>query len=149
MIDKFQFSNAQDLGSLDSTGVVSEHIWDLEEDEATDGMLLGWVNFIILASSNSGGNEGLWVELRCDDTSNLAMAGAGADEKVLGAILLDVDEIEAGAAFSFGVCRYNLGKYAGLWYRAASTSFNGATTVDAWFSEQPVSAIHGIQKKPS
>lgn len=141
MRDKFIFSDGQDLSTLDSTGVVSENIWDLEEDAVTDHQVVGWINFIVLATTNTGGDEGLDVELRTSDNTNMSTSPA-----YLGAHKLIQAEIAAGKAYSFGVCKAALKKYVALWFKAVSTSLDGATTVDAWFSEQPIS-VTGIQKK--
>ena len=63
MLDKFVFSDGQALGALDSTGVVSENIWDLEEDVSTDQQVIGWINGIILSTTNTGGANGLIIEV--------------------------------------------------------------------------------------
>lgn len=156
MRDKFLFSDAQDLSALDSTGEISDSIWDLEEDGVTDDQVMGWINILVTAADATlAGDEGVWIEVRTEDETNLnwdsataGQIGSDSDQHCLGAILLRADELVAGAAFSFGICKAKLGKYLGLWYRAASTSVNDTLNVDAWFSEQPIS-VTGIQKRPS
>lgn len=156
MREKFIFSDAQDLSSLDSTGVVSDNIWDLEEDVATDGQVEGWINILVTAADPTlAGTEGVWFELRTEDETNLdwdsaaaGQIGSDSDQHMLGAILLRANQLVAGNQFCFGVHRANLGKYMGMWYRAASTSVNDTCNVDVWFSQQPVSEL-GIQKRPS
>jgi len=141
MLEKFQFSDAQPLGTLDNTGVVSDNYWDFEENAVADGQLLGWIEGIILSSSNAAGDEGLWIECRSADATNLSTTPLW-----LGAIKLTQDEIATGTRFCFGVCKANLETYIGLWYRADTTSLDGATSVDAWFSTAPSTPL-GIQKK--
>ncbi len=157
MRDKFIFSNAQDLSALNSVGVISTNIWDLEEDAVTDGQLIGWINILITAAADSlAGTEGVWMELRTEDEINLDWDSSSpgqivedqVDQHMPGAILLRADELVAGAIFSFGVYKSNLGKYMGMWYRAASTSVNNTLNVEAWFSEHPHTEI-SLQKKPT
>jgi hypothetical protein len=142
MFDDYQFSDGQALSTLNSTGVVSSNIWDLEENVSTDQLVFGWINGIILSSTNSaGGTEGLWIEARSADSTNLSTTPLWH-----GAIKLRLDEIVTGHRFSFGVYAPVCEKYFGLWYRADTTSLSGATSVDAWFSLQPHCQLK-IQKK--
>ena len=137
----YQFSDAQDLGSLNSTGVVSSNIFDLEEGVSVDQLVMGWVNGIILSTSNTGGDDGLWIEVRSADSDNLSTTPL-----YHGAILLTQDEIVAGREFSIGVYAPVCEKYFGLWYRAGNTSLNGATIIDAHWALEPASHLR-IQKK--
>lgn len=144
MFDKFRFNDAggQALSTLDITGVVSDNIWDLEEGVAVDQQILGWINGIILSSSNSsGGAEGLVIMMRSSDVDTLATTPL-----YLGGIRLTQAEIVAGHRFSFGINKMLLKKYAAIWYNAFSSSLDGATSVDCWFSEQPHAEL-GVQKK--
>lgn len=148
MREKWQFSNGQDVTTLNSTGVVSENTFNIEQDVTADQQIMGWINGIILASDNSSGTEGMFIEVRTDDNAALDLAHDTGDENIIGAIHLRKAEIVAGTKFSIGVCKANLGTQLGLWFRAHTTSLNGNTTIDAWFSEQPMSEL-GIQKKPA
>lgn len=141
MTDKFVFSNGQALSTLNSTGVVSSNIWDLEEDSVTDGQVMGWINGIILSSTNAGGAEGLVIQMRSSDNTNMS-----ATPLYLGGIRLTQAEIVTGHRFSFGINKMVLKKYVSIWYNAFSSSLDNATGVDCWFSEQPV-ALLGVQKK--
>jgi len=143
MRDAFEFSNAQALATLDSTGVVSTNIWDLEEDAVTDGQVYGWLNVKILSTTNTGGDSGLYIELRSADNTNMSTTPI-----YLGAALLTQAEIVAGAVVSIGVRKSNCEKYIGVWYKTVSESLTGATAVDAWFSQAPAGELR-IQKKPS
>ena len=141
-MEKFVFSNGQALGTLNSTGVISTNIWDLEEGVSVDQMVIGWVNGIILSSTNSaGGTEGLIIEVRSSDAEALATT-----PMYLGARTLMSSEIVTGFRFSIGIYATALKKYLGVWYRAFNTSLDGATSVDARFELQPHEALR-VQKK--
>ncbi len=160
MIDlQGQFSNGQDLTGLNSTGVVSSNIWDLEQDNdnnliVTDGQVLGWFNFV-LGAVNTGGDEGLWIEIRTEDETNLdwdsqaaGEIGTGVDQHCLGALLISQTELTAGNAWAIGVRKAQLGRYLGIWYRAASTALAGTPTpIYGWYSIGP-EALPVTQKKP-
>ena len=151
MIDYgFQFSNAQALGTLTSTGVVSDYVWNLEDSASgsamnqTDMMVYGWVNFIILSSTNTTGNN-----LRIILVSSSTAALTGTLEYLGGTELL-IPEIITGYSGSFGVCRAHCEKFVGIWYDP-STTLTGATSVDCWFSETPINSPKGFgsQKRPN
>lgn len=155
----YMFSDGQDLSTLDSTGVVSTNVFDQEVDGATnantiltDDQIDAFFNVLILATTNTGGDEGLRVQLRCDDDAalNFGVADQPADgtanEQIVGEIFIKQDDIVAGKKFSTRVKRANLGKYLGAWFKAASTSLNGATTVDCWCGDAPVGENEDIQK---
>lgn len=143
MQDRFMFSDGQDLTTLNSTGARSEHQFDLEVGVVADQMQMGWINFIILLSDNDGAAEGLDLELRSSDNVNLSTTPI-----YLGGIHLLQAEIATGGKYSFGFCRANLKAHLGMWYKATNNSLTNNTTVDCWFSEQPIS-VTGIQKKPA
>lgn len=145
MNEKFKFSNAQVLTNLDSTGVISENIWDFEENAVTDDFLEGFVNAVITARAlTSGLTEGLLVEFRTGDTTALDSLW-----EVCGAISLLKAKVIAGARFSIPVRTDKLQKYGGLFYRALSTADVGTITVDTDFSATPVGENATIQKMPS
>jgi hypothetical protein len=143
MNDKFQFSDNQTLTNLDSTGVVSTNIWDLEEGAAADQQLVGWLNIVINAVSFTGLTEGLNIEMRSADATNLSTTPTN----VVGSGIIPAAEVVAGAVFCLGVNKANLERYAGVWYKAISTAATGTINVEAHFSNQPMSAKR-LQKKP-
>jgi hypothetical protein len=162
MRDKFIFSDSQALGTLDTTGVVSTNIFDLEVAASggaaiiTDDQIEGYLNILITAApTTQTGAEGMFVDLRTDDTSTLAFGAAvyptdaTADEHILGMIHIKEDDMRAGKKWSIKVLHSKMGKYLGVWYRAASTGLATGVTVDAWLSDQPVSENEDIQKVPS
>jgi hypothetical protein len=144
MLERFVFSDGQALGTLDSTGVVSSNVWDLETYAVADGQVMGWVNVVILSTTNTAGDEGLNIAVLTDAAAALTTA-----PKQIGGIILVQSEILAAAAgivYSIGIKRDICEQYLGVWYKAVSTSLNLLTSVDAWFSDQPLTR-HGIQKK--
>ena len=157
MRDKWVFSDSQALGALDSTGVVSTNVYDLEISGSggatigTDVQIEAYLNILITAvPSSQAGVEGMWVDLRTDDDANLAFGvqpdDGDSSETILGAIVIKEDEMAAGARFSFRVHRSDLGKYIGVWYRADTTTLTTGMTVDVWLSDHPITPNESIQK---
>lgn len=148
MRDKYVFSNGQDLGSLDSTGVVSEHVFDMELDALSGNTIIendqveGWFCFKILTTTNTGGNDGLDIELRESD------AAAMTTPRYLGTIKLLQAELVAGAVYAIKVQKQLALKFLGAWFKAINTSLNGVTTVDCFIHTGPLSPNDSIQKVP-
>ncbi len=132
MEDKFVFADGQALSTLNSTGVVSTNIWDIEEDAHVDGQVFGWMNVLILSTTNTGGDSGLLFEFRSSDNTNMSTT-----ELYLGIIQIAQSEIVAGRHFSIGVKKSQLKKYVSGWFRAVSQSLDNATGIDCWFSLMP------------
>lgn len=150
MREKFIFSDGQSFDDEDSTGTISDNIWDLEEDVVADQMIEGYLNGVILTYTlTSGGTEGLIIGLRTDDAVSLdtaRSATAGYDDICMKAILLQY--MAAGLAFSIPFICDVTKKYLGAWVKAASTQFTtGVLTLDLWFENTPISKL-GLQKKP-
>ena len=149
----FEFSNAQALSTLDSTGVLSDNVWDLETVDGTismnqtDFMVYGWVNFIITATTSNVTGTGTNFRLTLVSSSTAALTGT---LKYLGGTELLIPEIITGYKGSFGVCRHKCEQYVGMWYKAA-TSLTGATAIDCWFSDSPITQPGdvGNQKRPN
>lgn len=149
MIDlQGSFSAGQNLTGLNSTGVVSSNIWDLEYDNddnliVTDGQVNGWFNFV-LGAANAGGDEGLLIEIRSSDNVNMSTS-----PDYLGLLQLNQAELTAGRAVAIGVTKANLQRYVGVWYRAVNTSLAASTTpIYGWFSPGP-EGLPVTQKKPA
>lgn len=146
----FEFSNAQALSTLDGTGVVSANVWDLENRSSgvamgqTDFMVFGWVNFIILSSTNTTGKN---FTIKLISSSTAALTGT---LKYLAGVELMIPEIITGYKGSFGVCRHKCEQYLGIWFKAATT-LTGATAIDCWFSDSPITSPSDIgnQNKPN
>lgn len=145
MRDKFIFSNGQDLGSLNSTGVKSTDWWDLEEDASVDQYLEGWIHFIILTCTQTSGDSGLEILLATSDNTDLTTSA-----QWLAGLKLTEAELVAGNEFCFGFAKGNLKTYVGMWYQAVNESLDGATTIDAYFALGPLTSPgNEIQKRPS
>lgn len=144
MRDKFIFSNAQDLTAVDSTGVVSTNVWDLEEDASVDQQVCGWLN-VSFGASNAGATEGMYIEFRSS-----AAAALTSPVYLVSVFLTDAElTAAAGKTYAVGIYKANLEKYAGVWYRAHTTGLAAtATPVDAWFSIAPEGELR-LQKKPA
>jgi hypothetical protein len=148
--NSFEFSNNQALATLDSTGVVSTNVWDLENSASgaamnqTDFMVYGWVHFIILSTTNTTGNN---FRITLVSSSTAALTGT---LKYLGGTELLTAQIVAGNKFSFGVCLNNCEQFLGIWYKSA-TSLTGATGVDCYFTDGPLTSPNDVanQKRPN
>lgn len=149
------FCDAQDFATLDSTGVISDNIIDLEENAATDMMVIGFVNIIITSTTGvTVGAEGMEIAVLTDDAAALTTTrtAAGAGYVTVGAItLLGTIDIVAGREFSIPFMRHVCKKYMGLWIKAGSSSFAGTLYLEAYLSTSPIGAgvLQGYQKKPS
>lgn len=145
----FEFSAPQALSTLDSTGVVSTNVWDLENSSSgvamrqTDMMVHGWVNFIILSSTNATGTN---FRITLVSSSTAALTGT---LKYLGGHELLIPQIITGFRGSFGVHQHSVEQYLGVWYKSATT-LTGATSIECWFSEHPEqSPDDSSQKRPN
>lgn len=152
MRDKWLFSNGQDLGSLDSTGVVSEHVFDMEQVSATDTSEIvtddyveAWFCFSILTCTQTSGDEGIDVELRECDNADMTTG----TPRYLGVIKLIEAELVAGNKFAIKVSKAMTQRYLGAWYKAINSSLNLATTIDCWIHTGPLTENDAIQKIPS
>lgn len=159
MRDKFVFSDSQALTTLNTTGIVSTNIFDLEIAASggatilTDDQVDAWFNVLIIAAPTSqAGVEGMFVDLRTDDTAALSFGGqiypadGNSDEQILGLIFIKEDDMRAGRRFSTRAHRSALGKYLGVWFRAAVTTLTTGVTIDAWMSDHPITGNEDIQK---
>lgn len=145
MRDKFMFSNAQDLGSLASSGVKSTDWWDLEEDASVDQYVEGWIHILILTCTQTSGDSGLDCLLVSSDSTNLS-----STPTFLGGIRIIETELVAGNKFCFGFAKGALKTYLGMWYAAVSETLDNATTIDAFFTTGPLTSPGAeIQKRPT
>lgn len=159
MFDKFQFSDDQTLTNLDTTGEISDHFYDVEENANTDMQLVGVLNVVIISATlTSGLTYGMVIGLRVDDTETLdtAQDGSSAGYKDIAMKHILKEEIVAGRAFSIPVVEDVLtrGKFVGAWYKAATkadlteSALTGNIEVESWFEDAPISKMN-IQKKPT
>lgn len=140
-------SDAQARVNPDSTGTVSSNVLDLEQSSGavvilTDDQLVGYMNVVLTAVAfTSGGTEGMSLQVRNADNSNLA---TGAE--IVGQLDVPLADIVAGKKFSVPFRRDVAERYAGGWLAAKSTTYTGTITVDAEFSDQPIGENELIQK---
>jgi hypothetical protein len=145
MIDKFQFCDNQTFTDIDSTGEVSDNIWDIEEDASVDQQIHGWLNVHVISAVISGLTQGVEIQLRSSDAAAMATS-----QQYLGVIRLEPAEFITGARYCIGVNRAKLKKYVGVWAIAINTQNTGAVLLEVWFSEHPYTGPDiSIQKKPS
>ena len=140
-------ANSQTFTNPTSTGAVSTNVLDLEVDSVggailTDDQLEGFMNVtIISATLSSGGTEGIVLEARNADNSNLA---TGAEN--IGVQDVPLAKVVTGAKFSVPFKRDIAERYLGGWLRAKSTTYTGAIVVDIDFADQPISENESVQK---
>lgn len=145
MIDKFQFCDNQTITDVNSTGEVSDNIWDIEEDASVDQQIHGWLNVHIVSAVISGLTQGMEIQLRTSSAAAMATS-----QKYLGVIRLNAAEVATGKRYCIGINRAQLEKYVGVWPLAINTQNTGAIVLEVWFSEHPYTGPDiAIQKKPS
>lgn len=149
MQDKFLFSDAQALSTLDSTGVKSTDIFDMEYDAAgnlitADQYIHCWLNVILTSIASTSADEGMYIKLV--ESAAVALTSP----RYIGSIQLLEAEMVTGNMYSIGVCKQLTLRYVGVWYMAHTSSLDGANAVDAWISEGPLtSPTYRNQKRPS
>lgn len=151
MRDKYVFSDGQALSTLNSTGVVSSNVFDMELDASGGNAIIEnaqiefYLNVAVLSSTNASATEGLDIQLRSGDNVDMTTGAT-----ILDSIHLTKAEIAAGTKKSIKVLRSLAQKFLGVWYKATSTSLDNATAVDCWVSAAPDGSPNAsIQKMPS
>ena len=149
MQDKFVFSDAQALSTLDGTGVRSTDVFDMEYDANAVLIKAGqymhcWLNVILTSIASTAADEGMYIKLV------ESAAAALTSPRYLGSIQLLETEMVTGNMYSIGVCKQLTLRYVGVWYMAHTTALDGANAVDAWISEGPLtSPTYRCQKRPA
>jgi hypothetical protein len=149
MLD-FQFSNAQALTALTSTGVVSTNVFDMELAASggatilTNDQLVGVVNIVIPALATQAATEGMNIYLRSCDATDMT-----TDDIDLGSCFVSMAEMVAGCVKNIQVCVPLTQKYVGLFYDPVSTTLTTGQTVDAHLTYAPITLNDAIQKVPS
>jgi len=138
-MEKFRFSNGQTI-AVDSTGVVSSNIWDLEENAATDMNLFGWLHVLQLTAITSGGTEGLYIRVQTSDATALSTTPI-----VHGMLFLTATQMASPGHYVLGIHVQACKRYAGLWIIAHTTTIVGGT-IDAWWEDGPGDRLQ-LQKK--
>jgi len=148
----YSFSDAQPLGALTNTGVVSTHVFDMELTASggstilTNDQLVGVVNIIIPANADagSGGAAGMNIYLRSCDNAN--MTSSCID---LGSCFVSMAELVSGCVKNIQVCVPLTQCFVGLFYDPVSDTLTTGSTVDAYFHIAPITLNDAIQKVPS
>lgn len=149
MHDKFMFSDAQALSALDTTGLKSTDIYDMEYDTAgnlitTDGFMHCWLNVILTSIASTAADSGMYIKLV------ESAAEALTSPRYLGVIQLLETEMVTGNMYCIGVAKQLTLRYVGVWYMAHTQNLDGANAVEAWISEGPLtSPTYRCQKRPS
>ena len=141
MRDKFIFSDAQALSTLDSTGVVSTNVFDMELDASggntiiTNDQVDAYLNVLVTAvPTTNAAAEGYDVQLRQGDNSDMTTGAI-----ILASIHLEQGDIQATAGKKFSIrvnARIMSTKFLGVWHVATSTSM----TTDAFSDVVAVSS---------
>jgi hypothetical protein len=143
-------ANGQVFTNPTSTGEKSASHLDLEVDSVaaailTDDQIEGYLNVtIISAALSSGGTEGIVLEVRNGDNSNLS-----ASAENVGVQDIPLAKVVTGAKFSVPFKRDIAERYLGGWLRAKSTTYTGTITVDMDFADEPISENESVQKVTS
>ena len=148
----FQFSDAQALGALDSTGVVSSNVFDMELTKSggdtiiENDQIVGVVNITIPPNADQvAGDEGVDINLLSNDNADMTTG----TEVTLGTCHVSQAELLAGCVKNIEVIASLTQKFIGLWFLATSTTITTGNTVDAHFSIAPLTENDAIQKIPS
>ncbi len=146
MREKDQFCNGQAFAGEDSTGTISEKVFNLEEDSAAnvilrDDEIVGVLNILITATDvvvgSDAGTEGMIIELRTDDANSLDTGkdNAGAGYRVLGAAEIPLNELVKGTRINIGIPGGIVAKeFLGTFTKAVSSTLTGSVSFDQWFT---------------
>jgi hypothetical protein len=146
----FMFSNAQALGALTSTGVVSTNVLDMElaaSGGATileNDQLVGVLNIVMPGIAAQAGTEGMNIYLRSCDATDMTTSAID-----LGMCHVSAAEMVTGCVKNISVCVPLTQKYVGVFYDPVSTTLTTGQTVDAYFSTAPLTLNDSVQKVPS
>ncbi|MCK5611567.1 hypothetical protein KAR91_57380 [Candidatus Pacearchaeota archaeon] len=146
----FNFSDAQALGALTSTGVVSTNVFDMELDGAAgntiieDDQLVGVVNITIPPLAGQTAAEGMNIYLRSGDNSDMVTSAID-----LGSVFVSLAEMIAGCVKNIEIHKELTQKFVGLFYDPANSTLVTGQTVDAHFHIAPLTENDKMQKVPS
>lgn len=146
------FSDAQALTTLDSTGEVSDNVFDMELTKSggdtiiEDDQLVGVLNITIPAFAGQiAGDEGMDIILYSNDNADMTTGV----EVLLGQVHASQAELQAGCVKNIEVIKSLTQKFVGAWYKATSTTLTTGQLVDAHFSIAPLTENDKLQKVPS
>ena len=144
-----ELSDNQDFANLDSTGEVTDDVFNVEESSSsvallTDDQGIGYMNVTfgtVPAQATIAGTEGLVIQVLTDSAAALTTL-----PEICGSISIIPSKIVAGAQFSVPFRMDVLQTYLGGWLKAFSTSVVGTIYADIDFSNTPVSPNESLQK---
>lgn len=146
------FSDAQTLGALDSTGEVSDNVFNMEEESdggaviIEDDQLVGVLNITIPPLAGQvAGDEGMDIGILSNDNADMATGV----ELSLGSAHATQAELVAGCVKNIEVIIPLTQRFVGVWYKATSTTLTTGQLVDAHFSIAPLTENDKLQKVPS
>ena len=147
----FEFSNAQALGGLTSTGIVSDNVFDMELSKnggdtiLTNDQLVGCLNINLSSNDDQvGGASGLWVCLRSCDNDDMTTTPVE-----LGRAFISEAELKSGCVKNIEVTKSLTQKFVGLFYDPESETITTGNTVDAHWSIAPLTKNGTLQKLAS
>ena len=148
----FEFSNAQALTTLNSTGIVSTNVFDMELSKSggdtilTNDQIVGVLNITIPALAGQvAGDEGMTIQLLSNDSADMTTG----DEVELGSAHASQAELQAGCVKNIVVTKALTQKFLGVWYKAHTTTLTTGQTVDAHWSIAPLTKNGTLQKLAS
>ena len=145
-----QFSDAQDLGALNSTGKVSDYVFDMELEKSggntilTNDQVVGVLNITIAPLAGQTAAEGMNIRLRSCD--NADMTSSSID---LGIVFVSMAEMVAGCVKNIQVTKNLTQKFLGVWYHPHTSTLVTGQVIDAHWSIAPLTENDTIQKVPS
>lgn len=152
MHDKYVFSDAQALGALSSSGVVSANVFDMELDGSggntiiEDDQLVGVLNLKFPPNADQvGGASGMNIFLRSADNADMV----SSTPVKLGSAFVSEAELKAGAIKSIQVTVALTQKFVGIFYEPVSETITTGNTVDAVWQTAPLTENDELQKVPS
>ena len=152
MRENLLLSDNQDFANTDSTGEVTDNVFNMEANSAAVALIaddqgIGYMNVTINvapAQATIAGTQGLVFEVRTDSAAALTTL-----PEICGAISVIPSKIVAGAKFSVPFRMDVLQTFLGGWVRAYSTSVTGTIYADIHFSDTPISPNEALQKVPA
>ena len=152
MRENMLLSDNQDFANTDSTGEVTDNVFNVETDDAAAALIaddqgIGYMNVTlntVPAQASIAATEGLIFEVRTDSAAALTTL-----HEVCGAISVLPSKLVAGAKFSVPFRMDVLQTFLGGWVRDVSTDVVGTIYADIHFSDTPISNNETLQKVPA
>jgi len=152
MRENLVLSDNQDFASVNSTGVVTDNVHNVEANSAAVALIaddqgIGYMNVTlntVPAQSTIVATQGVVFEVRTDSAAALTTL-----PEICGAISVIPSKIVAGAKFSVPFRMDVLQTFIGGWVRAYNTAVTGTIYADIHFADTPISPNESLQKVPA